>query len=61
MLQIRLYALYQRSKLVLAFLAACFLAEVAAMSSIYINFSSTVKGWPSDSCTHHPDICDPVR
>lgn len=44
MLQIRLYALYNRSKKILAFLAICFLAEAGVMLRIYINYSSTIKG-----------------
>ncbi|KIM70684.1 hypothetical protein SCLCIDRAFT_162607 [Scleroderma citrinum Foug A] len=43
MLQIRLYALYNRSKKILAFLAICFLAEAGVMLRIYINYSSTIK------------------
>ena len=42
----RVYALYERSKKILAFLIVCFLAEFAVMLRMYINFSSTVKGQP---------------
>lgn len=43
MLLMRLYALYQRSNKILAFLVTFFLAEFAAMLYIYVNFSSTAK------------------
>jgi len=44
MLLMRLYALYQRSNKILAFLVTFFLAEFAAMLYIYVDFSSTAKG-----------------
>ena len=45
-LQMRLYVLYKRSKKFLAPLAVCFLAKVAVLLVVYINFSSTVRGSP---------------
>ena len=42
----RLYVLYKRSKKFLAPLAVCFLAKVAVLLVVYINFSSTVRGSP---------------
>lgn len=42
-LQMRLYVLYKRSKKFLAPLAICFLAKVAVLLVVYINFSSTVR------------------
>ena len=40
----RIYALYERSKNILAFLVVCFLAEVVVILLVSINFSTTVKG-----------------
>lgn len=42
LLQMRVYALYERSKKILAFLIVCFLAELGVMIRMYVNFSSTV-------------------
>jgi len=44
MMQMRLYALYQRSKKVLALLVTLFLAEAAVTLVMCIKFSSTVNG-----------------
>ena len=46
MLQIRLYALYERSNKILAFMAVFFLAEVSSQLYAYITLDSTVQGWP---------------
>ena len=46
MLQLRLYALYKRSNKILGFMTVLFLAEVSAHLYIYIDFDSTVQGWP---------------
>ena len=42
----RVYALYERSRRILTFLAVCFLAEIAIMLRMYVNFSTTVIGKP---------------
>lgn len=36
MLQVRLYALYQRSRTILAFMVSCYVCEIAAVSTIMI-------------------------
>jgi len=42
----RVYALYERSKKILAFLIICFLAEFVILFRVYVIFSSTMKGQP---------------
>ena len=46
MLQMRLYALYERSNKILAFVTVFFLAEVSAQLYTYITLDSTAQGWP---------------
>ena len=44
MLQLRLYALYERSNMILGFLMIVFLAEVSAQFYIFIDFDFTAQG-----------------
>ena len=44
MLQMRLYALYERSNKILAFVTVFFLAEVSAQLYTYITLDSTAQG-----------------
>ena len=46
LLQMQLYALYERSNKILGFMAVCFLAEVSLDVYAYIRFYSTAQGWP---------------
>lgn len=61
MLQIRLYVLYRRSNKLLVFLAICFLAEVAIMLRMYIDFSSTVQGQPKELMHSSSETFDHAR
>jgi len=42
----RVYALYERSKKILAFLIVGFLAEFVILFRAYVDFSSNMKGQP---------------